>query len=152
MSLDALHNLPQLQEKDNFQFYLDKHALELTPDGKFIRWSTKNSRHPRHWSILKKIYNSLLIVWLDFFTYLLLQWHNLLLLHFHIANILYRTAISTAGVRSTMSYLYFEADKRFSERSRRWRPKGIWYFKIIVYFSFCFSVRLNPVYSYFATS
>jgi hypothetical protein len=70
MDLDTLHTAPQLQAEDNLQFYLDKQALELTPDGKFIRWSTKNRRHPRHWSTLKKVYNSLLIIWLDFFTYL----------------------------------------------------------------------------------
>lgn len=78
MSLDTLHGVSQPQEKDNLQFYLDKHALELTPDGKFVRWSAKNRRHPRHWSTLKKVYNSILIVWFDFFTYLFLQWQNCL--------------------------------------------------------------------------
>ncbi|CRG86997.1 putative transporter C36,03c [Talaromyces islandicus] len=68
MSPDALPGVSQQQEKDDFQFYLDEYALEITPDGKYIRWSTTNDRHPRRWSTLKKVYNIVLIVWLDFFT------------------------------------------------------------------------------------
>ncbi|KAJ5103441.1 hypothetical protein N7532_003970 [Penicillium argentinense] len=54
--------------KENAQFVLEEYGLEYTPDGKFVRWSVSNKKHPRNWHIPRKIYDSSLIIFLDFFT------------------------------------------------------------------------------------
>ncbi|KAL4806793.1 major facilitator superfamily domain-containing protein [Aspergillus unguis] len=54
---------------------LNEHGLQLTPDAKFVRWSSTNQEHPRNWSTLRKLYDTSIIIFLD----------------------LYTTAISTAG-------------------------------------------------------
>lgn len=52
----------------HLQYVLDENGLEYTPDGKFIRWSASNKKHPRNWHMSRKIYDSSLIIFLDFFT------------------------------------------------------------------------------------
>ncbi|OGM47176.1 MFS multidrug transporter [Aspergillus bombycis] len=47
--------------------YLADHHLEQTPDGQYIRWHRDNPLHPRNWSILRKCFDTGLILLLDFF-------------------------------------------------------------------------------------
>ncbi|KAI3291509.1 hypothetical protein DTO002I6_5762 [Penicillium roqueforti] len=46
---------------------LHDHYLELTPDGKYVRWLRDHPRHPRNWSSLRKTYDIVLICLLDLF-------------------------------------------------------------------------------------
>lgn len=48
---------------------LHDHYLELTPDGKYVRWLRDHPRHPRNWSSLRKTYDIVLICLLDLFMY-----------------------------------------------------------------------------------
>lgn len=48
---------------------LHDHFLELTPDGKYVRWLRDHPRHPRNWSSLRKTYDVALICLLDLFMY-----------------------------------------------------------------------------------
>lgn len=57
-----------IPQQNNIQSFLQEYGLELTPDGEFIRWTVSNARHPRNWHILRKIYDSSLIIFLDLFT------------------------------------------------------------------------------------
>ncbi|KAH8700928.1 putative MFS transporter [Talaromyces proteolyticus] len=50
------------------QSHLDEMRLEFTPDRHFVRWSASNRRHPRNWPMVRKVYDSSLIIWLDLFT------------------------------------------------------------------------------------
>ena len=48
---------------------LKDHFLELTPDGRYVRWLGDHPRHPRNWSGLRKTYDIALICLLDLFMY-----------------------------------------------------------------------------------
>ncbi|KAK2616601.1 hypothetical protein QQS21_000424 [Conoideocrella luteorostrata] len=50
------------------QFLLDEQGLEYTTDGKYIRWSISNKNHPRNWPMTRKVYDSSVVIFLDFFT------------------------------------------------------------------------------------
>lgn len=67
-SMTKLEILPTIGE-NNLQALLEEHGLEYTPDGEHIRWLASNPKHPRNWSILRKTYDSGLIIILDLFTY-----------------------------------------------------------------------------------
>lgn len=60
---------PVVLEKGDVQSFLDAYELEYTPDGKYIRWSASNKKHPRNWSATRKGFDSSVIVFLDLFTY-----------------------------------------------------------------------------------
>lgn len=47
---------------------LDVFSLEWTPNQKLIRWATGNPRHPRNWSMARKVYDTSVLIWLDLFT------------------------------------------------------------------------------------
>lgn len=64
-----LPGLPVVPEKDDIQPLLVAYGLEYTPDGKYIRWSASNKKHPRNWSATRKAFDSSVIVFLDLFTY-----------------------------------------------------------------------------------
>ena len=69
-SHEMLSTTPILEgTQRRLQFYLDKMGLEFTPDRRFVRWLASNRQHPRNWPMLRKIYDSGLIIWLDLFTY-----------------------------------------------------------------------------------
>lgn len=55
--------------QDDLQALLEAHGLEYTPDGEHVRWQASNPKHPRNWGMLRKIYDSGLIILLDLFTY-----------------------------------------------------------------------------------
>lgn len=57
------------RDQDNIQSILGTYQLELTPDGEHVRWSTSNPKHPRNWPLARKIYDTVVIVFLDLFTY-----------------------------------------------------------------------------------
>ena len=61
--------VPPTIGENNLQALLEEHGLEYTPDGEHIRWLASNPKHPRNWSMLRKIYDSGLIIILDLFTY-----------------------------------------------------------------------------------
>lgn len=63
-----LPGLPPIPEKGDIQSFLDASELEYTPDGKYIRWSALNKRHPRNWSAARKAFDSSVIIFLDLFT------------------------------------------------------------------------------------
>ncbi|EFR00842.1 hypothetical protein MGYG_03847 [Nannizzia gypsea CBS 118893] len=67
LSMTKLDILPTIGE-DNIQALLEEHGLEYTPDGEHIRWLASNPSHPRKWPMLRKIYDSGLIIILDLFT------------------------------------------------------------------------------------
>ncbi|CAG8412288.1 unnamed protein product [Penicillium salamii] len=46
---------------------LHQHSLELTPDGKYVRWLRDHPKHPRNWSTPRKAYDLTLICLLDLF-------------------------------------------------------------------------------------
>ncbi|KAM5444504.1 hypothetical protein MaudCBS49596_007951 [Microsporum audouinii] len=54
--------------QDDLQALLEAHGLEYTPDGEHVRWQASNPKHPRNWGMLRKIYDSGLIILLDLFT------------------------------------------------------------------------------------
>ncbi|KAJ5887813.1 hypothetical protein N7495_007854 [Penicillium taxi] len=43
----------------------NEHHLEITKDGKFVRWYRENPKHPRNWSTSRKIYDVGLVCLLD---------------------------------------------------------------------------------------
>lgn len=48
---------------------LFEQGLDYTPDGRFVCWGRGNKRHPRNWRSVRKIYDTTLILFLDFFVY-----------------------------------------------------------------------------------
>lgn len=48
---------------------LHEHSLELTPDGKYVRWLRDHPKHPRNWSGARKTYDLILLCLLDLFMY-----------------------------------------------------------------------------------
>ncbi|KAJ5267020.1 hypothetical protein N7478_009828 [Penicillium angulare] len=61
-------SLPSVADSDDLQLALETHGLEFTPNGQLVRWSAFNKKHPRNWPLSRKIYDSSLIIFLDFFT------------------------------------------------------------------------------------
>ncbi|RAL12442.1 putative MFS multidrug transporter [Aspergillus homomorphus CBS 101889] len=55
-------------EKDVLQSLLPQYGLRMTADGMHIRWAVGNSRHPRNWRLRRKIWDTMLILFLEFFT------------------------------------------------------------------------------------
>lgn len=49
------------------QEYLQEHYLEFAPNGKAIRWTHDNPRHPRNWPVWRKSYDIGLVCLLDLF-------------------------------------------------------------------------------------
>lgn len=64
-----LPDSPLAPEKGNVEAFLCAYGLEFTPDGKHVRWSPGNTKHPRNWSSARKAFNSSVVIFLDFFTY-----------------------------------------------------------------------------------
>lgn len=48
---------------------LHEHSLELTPDGKYVRWLRDHPKHPRNWPGARKTYDMVLVCLLDLFMY-----------------------------------------------------------------------------------
>lgn len=60
---------PKFFLQEHMQEHLRDHYLELTPDGKFVRWLRENPKHPRNWPISRKVYDTGLVCLLDLFMY-----------------------------------------------------------------------------------
>ncbi|KAJ5290147.1 uncharacterized protein N7443_010400 [Penicillium atrosanguineum] len=60
--------LPASHDSSNIQSVLDAYGLEFTSDGKLIRWSASNKKHPRNWSTSRKSFDSSVIIFLELFT------------------------------------------------------------------------------------
>ena len=69
-----------LDESDGAKSYLQKqlqrHCLELTDDGNFVRWMRSNPKYPRNWPKTRKTYDTSLICLLDLFVYVLAPYLN----------------------------------------------------------------------------
>ncbi|PYH99077.1 MFS multidrug transporter [Aspergillus ellipticus CBS 707.79] len=59
---------PEESEKDVLLALLPEYGLKLAPDGLHIQWAMGNGRHPRNWRLGRKVYNTALIVFMEFFT------------------------------------------------------------------------------------
>ncbi|KAE8349339.1 subtilisin-like protein [Aspergillus coremiiformis] len=57
-------------DKDILEPYLRQFGLQIAADGVHIRWAKGNQRHPRNWSIVRKAYDTSLIIFLELFTYI----------------------------------------------------------------------------------
>ncbi|KAJ5514149.1 Major facilitator superfamily domain general substrate transporter [Penicillium fimorum] len=66
-SISSESTLPTDEPKVSALELLHEHYLELTPDGKYVRWMRNHPRHPRNWSGLRKTYDIVLICLLDLF-------------------------------------------------------------------------------------
>ncbi|EHA28385.1 hypothetical protein ASPNIDRAFT_123162 [Aspergillus niger ATCC 1015] len=64
---------PVESEKETLLALLPQYGLKLAPDGIHIQWALGNCRHPRNWSLQRKVYDTTLIIFLEFFTYLIGQ-------------------------------------------------------------------------------
>ncbi|PTU18309.1 hypothetical protein P175DRAFT_0465184 [Aspergillus ochraceoroseus IBT 24754] len=60
-------------DKDSLEQSLAQYGLKVAADGFHIQWAVGNQRHPRNWHISRKVYNVSLLIFLEFFTYLLGQ-------------------------------------------------------------------------------
>ncbi|OJJ02715.1 hypothetical protein ASPVEDRAFT_53336 [Aspergillus versicolor CBS 583.65] len=60
-------------DKDVLRQTLAQYGLRIAADGYHIQWAAGNPRHPRNWPISRKIYDISLLIFLEFFTYLLGQ-------------------------------------------------------------------------------
>ncbi|KAL5049017.1 hypothetical protein BDW71DRAFT_195843 [Aspergillus fruticulosus] len=60
-------------DKDVLQQSLAQYGLRVAADGYHIQWAVGNPRHPRNWVISRKIHDISLLIFLEFFTYLLGQ-------------------------------------------------------------------------------
>lgn len=93
------------EEPDSLQLQLllAQHGLKMADDDLHVQWAMGNRRHPRNWSISRKAYDIGVVVFLELFTYVLFLFLVLLVVtapcspHANI-DVLFRTAISTAGV------------------------------------------------------
>ncbi|KAF7596220.1 hypothetical protein BBP40_002752 [Aspergillus hancockii] len=65
---DTEQKLPYSHDNDSLHQSLLQHGLQLTPDGRFIRWSSTNPSHPRNWSFTRKTYDLTIINLVDLFT------------------------------------------------------------------------------------
>ncbi|KAL4877939.1 major facilitator superfamily domain-containing protein [Aspergillus karnatakaensis] len=68
MSLSQTASSPSVYRDDKLQIALNEHGLELTPDGKYVRWAASNKDHPRNWPGWRKVYDIGLVIFLDLFT------------------------------------------------------------------------------------
>ncbi|RAL02525.1 putative MFS multidrug transporter [Aspergillus ibericus CBS 121593] len=59
---------PVENEKETLLTLLPQYGLKLAPDGLHIQWALGNRRHPRNWSLRRKVYDTALIIFLEFFT------------------------------------------------------------------------------------
>lgn len=66
-SISSESTLPTGDPETSAIELLHDHFLELTPDGKYVRWLRDHPRHPRNWSSLRKTYDIALICLLDLF-------------------------------------------------------------------------------------
>ncbi|KAJ5333636.1 Major facilitator superfamily domain general substrate transporter [Penicillium brevicompactum] len=55
------------EPKSSALVLLQEHSLELTPDGKYVRWLRDHPKHPRNWSTPRKTYDIIVICLLDLF-------------------------------------------------------------------------------------
>ncbi|KAJ5918752.1 hypothetical protein N7454_009896 [Penicillium verhagenii] len=55
------------EPKFSLRKQLREHHLELTSDGRFVRWMRDNPKNPRNWSIFRKTYDAGLVCILDLF-------------------------------------------------------------------------------------
>jgi hypothetical protein len=55
--------------KPTIQGLLYQNSLELTPDGKNVRWVRDHPKHPRNWSGIRKTYDLIIVCLLDLFMY-----------------------------------------------------------------------------------
>jgi hypothetical protein len=63
-------SMSQLEtDKDILDSHLRQFGLQVAADGVHLRWARGNPRHPRNWSILRKAYDTSLIIFLELFTY-----------------------------------------------------------------------------------
>ena len=76
---------------------LTEQELELTPDGRYIRWASSNPRHPRNWRPLRKAYDISIIILLEFYTWVALL-HTTKHYYFTDSHCPNSTAVSTSGV------------------------------------------------------
>jgi hypothetical protein len=61
---------------------LTRVGLERTSAGD-IRWQNDNAHHPRNWTVTRKTFDTLVIFFLEFFTYVLVESHeNLTAAHY----------------------------------------------------------------------
>jgi len=60
---------PKFYLQEQMQERLRDHYLELTPDTKFVRWLRENPKHPRNWTMNRKIYDIGLVCLLDLVMY-----------------------------------------------------------------------------------
>ncbi|KAJ5577672.1 uncharacterized protein N7459_006636 [Penicillium hispanicum] len=58
---------PKFLLQESLREYLQDHYLELTPNGKFVRWHSENPKHPRNWSFTRKVFDVGLVCILDLF-------------------------------------------------------------------------------------
>lgn len=82
----------------SLQSSLEDLSLEFTTDRKFIRWANANPRHPRNWTTNRKVYDTAIIIWLEFFTYVELGLSALMKYFLANYSLSCRTAISASGV------------------------------------------------------
>ncbi|KAB8068161.1 major facilitator superfamily domain-containing protein [Aspergillus leporis] len=62
-------SMSQLEtDKDILDSHLRQFGLQVAADGVHLRWARGNPRHPRNWSILRKAYDTSLIIFLELFT------------------------------------------------------------------------------------
>ncbi|KAE8146064.1 subtilisin-like protein [Aspergillus avenaceus] len=55
-------------DKGILEQHLRQYGLQVAPGGFYIHWARDNERHPRNWSILRKTYDTSLIIFLELFT------------------------------------------------------------------------------------
>lgn len=46
-----------------------RHGLEIDPGSGYIRWRKDSRDHPRNWSALRKTYDTSLVMFLEFYTW-----------------------------------------------------------------------------------
>ncbi|KAL4932192.1 subtilisin-like protein [Aspergillus undulatus] len=59
---------PLESDKDVLQLSLAQHGLRVAADGYHIQWAVGNKRHPRNWTISRKVHDISLLIFLEFFT------------------------------------------------------------------------------------
>lgn len=62
----------ELPEDQSFADELNRHGLLLNDAG-YVRWDKQNPKHPRNWSGKRKAYNTIVILCLEFITYVILE-------------------------------------------------------------------------------
>lgn len=46
-----------------------RHGLEIDPESGYIRWRKDSRDHPRNWSAVRKTYDTSLVMFLEFYTW-----------------------------------------------------------------------------------